>query len=82
MASKTPSKARRSASKPKTAAKPSSGKSDLEKRLTPQVRAAGATMSVEDDNVVLSRPGERNTLLVTEETDEHSIERFLRGANV
>ena len=55
-------------------------KSDLEKRLEPQVRAAGATLSADEGGYVLSKPGERSVLRVTENTEQHAIERYLRGA--
>lgn len=56
-------------------------KGELEKRLEALAREHGATLSVEGDAFRLSRPGERNSLFVDEDTEQHLIERYLRGAN-
>lgn len=55
-------------------------KSDLAKRLEPQVRAAGAVLSVTENGYVLSKPNERAVLHITEDTEQHEIDRYLRGA--
>jgi hypothetical protein len=56
-------------------------KSDLEKQLEPQARAAGAQLEADGDTVVLSKEGERSTLRVTTDTEQHVIDRYLRGAS-
>jgi hypothetical protein len=55
-------------------------KSDLKKRLNELAKPYDAEVSESGDGFVLSKPGERETLLVTQDTDEHLIDRYLRGA--
>lgn len=56
-------------------------KKDREKELKALAKQYGATVESTHEGHVLSLPGERNTLLVTENTDQHSIDRYLRGVN-
>ncbi len=56
-------------------------KGALETRLEGFARQSGATFSAEGDAFMLSRRGERTSLRVTEKTENHEIERYLRGAS-
>jgi hypothetical protein len=55
-------------------------KSDREKQLEALAKQYGAELSVDGDAFVLALPDERNTLRVTEDTEDHTIHRYLRGA--
>jgi hypothetical protein len=56
-------------------------KKDREKELKALAKEHGAEVESVSGGHVLSLPGERSTLLVTEDTHQHSVERYLRGAN-
>lgn len=56
-------------------------KKDREKELKAQAKEHGVTVESVKGGHVLSKPGERTTLHVTEDTDQHSIDRYMRGAN-
>jgi hypothetical protein len=57
-------------------------KDDRKKELEAQAKAAGASVKQDGKAFVLTLPGERNSLRVTEDTDQHAIDRYLRGVNV
>lgn len=56
-------------------------KSDREKELKALAKQYGATLEADSEGHTLSLPGERSTLRVTEDTDDHAIHRYLKGAN-
>ena len=55
-------------------------KKEFEKQLDAQAREHGATLSKSEGGFVLSKENERAVLHVTEDTPQHEIDRYLRGA--
>jgi hypothetical protein len=55
-------------------------KKDLKKRLNELAKPYDVEVTEQKGGFVLSKANERETLFVTEATDEHLIDRYLRGA--
>lgn len=55
-------------------------KSKLEKQLEAQAASAGASLEKDERGLYLTKPGERAILRVDESTEDHVIDRYLRGA--
>lgn len=55
-------------------------KTELKKRLEASARAAGASLEKDARGFYMTKPGERAILRVDESTEEHVIDRYLRGA--
>ena len=55
-------------------------KTDLKKRLGPQAVAAGASLEKDERGYYMTKPGERAILRVDDTTEDHVIDRYLRGA--
>lgn len=55
-------------------------KSNWQKELEELASNVGASVRADGGNFVIHKPGERNSLTVTPETDKHAIERYLRGS--
>ena len=55
-------------------------KKSFEKELEAQAREHGAVLSASEGGFVLSKPNERAVLHVNEDTEQHLIDRYLRGA--
>ena len=55
-------------------------KGKVEKQLEARAEAGGASLEKDERGFYMTKPGERAILRVDETTDEHRIDRYLRGA--
>ena len=55
-------------------------KAALKKRLKSQAASAGASLEEDERGLYMTKPGERAILRVDDSTEDHVIDRYLRGA--